>query len=218
MRMACGEERASPKKHILLSANGASGVCTSPGFPQMPRGWQVSRWRGTLWEEAVDCLSLSLGVLDSCSRRPHPARTVSQAKEGERLSTEELPSNQQRIPKMSSPRNGDIAFDTRLPTGGSPARHGVWHRWRRVSGWHGYGWYSLIAALVKLVLVAVEFWAFTPGTPLAPARVGGLLERVLSVEMLAWYVVFGWRLFVLAGSRQKEREQTTPVKTREHKS
>ena len=31
-------------------------------------------------------------------------------------------------------------------------------QWLRVSGWHGYGWYSLIAALVTLVLVAVEFW------------------------------------------------------------
>jgi hypothetical protein len=38
MRMTCGEELASPKKRILLRANGASGVCASPGFTQMPRG------------------------------------------------------------------------------------------------------------------------------------------------------------------------------------
>jgi hypothetical membrane protein len=87
----------------------------------------------------------------------------------------------------------------------------------RTPQWRRWGTYSLVAALVTLVLVAIEFWAFTPGTPLAPVRVGGLLERVLSVEMLAWYVVFGWRLFVLAGSRQKEQEQATPVKTTEHK-
>ena len=49
------------------------------------------------------------------------------------------------------------------------------------------------------------------------AQVSGLLERVVSVETLAWYVVIGWRLFVLAGSRQKEQGQATPVRTMEHK-
>jgi hypothetical membrane protein len=88
---------------------------------------------------------------------------------------------------------------------------------RRTSQWRGWGTYSLVAALVTLVLVAVEFWVFTPGTPLASAHVGGLLERVLSVEMLAWYVVFGWRLFVLAGSRQQDQGQATPMMTMEHK-
>ena len=50
----------------------------------------------------MDFLSIILGVLDSRSRGLHPARTVSQAKEGEMLSTEELPRNQQRLPKMYS--------------------------------------------------------------------------------------------------------------------
>jgi len=87
---------------------------------------------------------------------------------------------------------------------------------RRTPQWRGWGTYSLVAALVTLVLVAIEFWVFTPGTPLASAQVGGLLERVLSVEMLAWYVVFGWRLFVLNSSHQPDQEQATPVKTMEH--
>ena len=87
---------------------------------------------------------------------------------------------------------------------------------RRNSQWRGWGTYSLVAALVTLVLVAIEFWVFTPGTPLASAQVGGLLERVLSVEMLAWYVVFGWRLFVLDGSHQQDQGQEIPVKTMEH--
>src|SRR6266487_4162740 len=55
----------------------------------------------------------------------------------------------------------------------------------RTPQWRAWGTYSLVATLVTLLLVAIEFWAFRPGTPLAPARVGGLLERVLSVEMLA---------------------------------
>jgi hypothetical membrane protein len=88
---------------------------------------------------------------------------------------------------------------------------------RRDSQWRGWGTYSLVTAVVTLVLVAVLFWAFKPGTPLAPAKVGGLIQRVVSVETLAWYVVFGWRLFVLAGSRQQDQGQETPVKTMEQK-
>jgi len=86
---------------------------------------------------------------------------------------------------------------------------------RRDSKWRGWGTYSLVTAGVTLVLIAVEFWAFQPGTQLAPAHLGGLMERVLSVVTLAWYVVFGWRLFVLAGSRQQDQGQETPVKTME---
>jgi hypothetical protein len=66
---------------------------------------------------------------------------------------------------------------------------------RRTSQWRGWGIYSLVTALLTLALIAIEFWAFRPGAPLAPAQVGGLLERALSVETLAWYVAFGWRLF-----------------------
>jgi hypothetical membrane protein len=66
---------------------------------------------------------------------------------------------------------------------------------RRDSKWRRWGTYSLVAAPVTLLLVAVEFWVFTPGTPLAPAQLGGLMERVVSLETLSWYVVFGWRLF-----------------------
>jgi hypothetical membrane protein len=73
---------------------------------------------------------------------------------------------------------------------------------RRNSAWRGWGNYTLVVALVTLVLVAIEFWVFTPGTALAPARLGGLMERVVSVETLAWYVAFGWGLFVFAGPHQ----------------
>jgi hypothetical membrane protein len=86
---------------------------------------------------------------------------------------------------------------------------------RRDSQWSWWGTYSLVTAVVTLVLIAVEFWTFQPGTPLAPAHLGGLMERVLSVVTLAWYVVFGWRLFVLAGSPQQGQDQATPVKTME---
>jgi hypothetical membrane protein len=75
---------------------------------------------------------------------------------------------------------------------------------RRTSQWRGWGTYSLIAAPVTLVLVAVEFWVFKPGTPFASAHLGGLMERVVYPETLAWYVIFGWRLFVLGESLPPE--------------
>jgi hypothetical membrane protein len=71
---------------------------------------------------------------------------------------------------------------------------------RRSPQWRGWGAYSLIASLVTLVLIATMFWVWTPGTPLASARLGGLMERVLFIEILAWYVAFGWRLFARPGS------------------
>jgi hypothetical membrane protein len=66
---------------------------------------------------------------------------------------------------------------------------------RRVAHWRAWGNYSLVACLLTLALVAIEFWVFTPGTPLAPARLGGLMERVVYIETMAWYVAFGLRLF-----------------------
>jgi hypothetical membrane protein len=66
---------------------------------------------------------------------------------------------------------------------------------RRDAQWGGWGAYTLVASLVTIVLIASMFWVFTPGTPLAPAQLGGLMERVLFIEVLAWYVAFGWRLF-----------------------
>ncbi len=66
---------------------------------------------------------------------------------------------------------------------------------RQNSSWRGWGNATLAACLATLALVALEFWAFTPGTLLAPAQLGGLMERLVYLETLAWYVAFGWRLF-----------------------
>lgn len=73
---------------------------------------------------------------------------------------------------------------------------------RRDTRWRGWDASTLVACLVTLGLVAVTFWVFTPGTPLASAHLGGLMERVSVVEIEAWYVAVGWRLFALAGSHQ----------------
>jgi hypothetical membrane protein len=66
---------------------------------------------------------------------------------------------------------------------------------RRDARWRRWGIYSLAAAAATVLLVAVMFVLFNPRSPAASTRLGGLAERVVSVETLAWYVVFGWRLF-----------------------
>ena len=72
--------------------------------------------------------------------------------------------------------------------------------WQRQPGWRRWGTYTLLMSAVTLVVVAVTFWVFTPGSPLASARLGGLMERVLFLTADSWYVVTGWQLFIRAGS------------------
>lgn len=76
-------------------------------------------------------------------------------------------------------------------------------QWRRVSRWRGYGWYSLLTALGTGVCILLLFAFLAPRSPVSGAHIGGLLERVLGLVVLAWFVVVGWRLFVLAGSHRR---------------
>lgn len=74
---------------------------------------------------------------------------------------------------------------------------------RRDARWRRYGIYSLAAAAATVLLAAVMFWLFNPRSPAAPTHLGGLAERLMSIETLAWYVVFGWRLFREGRSAQR---------------
>jgi hypothetical membrane protein len=65
---------------------------------------------------------------------------------------------------------------------------------RRDSRWRAMGTYSLVAGAITLVLVGFMGWVFTPGTALAGARLGGLMERAVVIEVFAWYVAVGWWL------------------------
>jgi hypothetical membrane protein len=71
---------------------------------------------------------------------------------------------------------------------------------RRTTSWRGWGSALLVASLLTLVIIAITFWMFTPGTPLASLKLGGLMERVAVSEIEVWYVALGWRLFTLAGA------------------
>jgi hypothetical protein len=72
----------------------------------------------------------------------------------------------------------------------------------------------MIADPATLLVIVAESWVWTPGTPLFTSHLGGLMERVLFVEILAWYVVFGWRLFRgprLAADRLHSTGRTSEV-------
>jgi hypothetical membrane protein len=71
---------------------------------------------------------------------------------------------------------------------------------RRDRAWRRWGTASLVASVLTLGLVALTFYTFSSydfaeGDPSPEGRLGGLMERVLFVEILAWYAAFGWRLF-----------------------
>jgi len=71
----------------------------------------------------------------------------------------------------------------------------------RVSGWRGFSIYSLVAGVLAAVLVVFQNLAFAaqygamPGSLLTEVPVGGLAERLVFLNVLAWYSVAGWRLF-----------------------
>jgi len=71
---------------------------------------------------------------------------------------------------------------------------------RRDPVWRGWGTASLLASLATLVLVGLTFYTFSSytfsaGDPSPDGQLGGLMERVVIIEILAWYGALGWRLF-----------------------
>jgi hypothetical membrane protein len=60
-------------------------------------------------------------------------------------------------------------------------------RLRRLDSWRGIGTYSIAAAVTSLALITIMFTTWTLG-------IGGLTERVFFLEIMAWYVIVGWRL------------------------
>jgi hypothetical membrane protein len=60
-------------------------------------------------------------------------------------------------------------------------------RLRRLDSWRGIGNYSIAASLASLALITIMFATWTLG-------IGGLTERVFFLEIMAWYVIVGWRL------------------------
>jgi hypothetical membrane protein len=69
-------------------------------------------------------------------------------------------------------------------------------RWRRIGNW------LLLASPLTLVLAQVFVLTGPPGAPLAATGLGGLTERVMVTEILAWYAALGW---VASAARSPQR-------------
>jgi hypothetical protein len=66
---------------------------------------------------------------------------------------------------------------------------------RRVPGWRGLGSWLIVAGPVTLGLTVLYFATFTPTVEGIQHGVAGLTERILVVELQAWYVALGWLAF-----------------------
>ena len=72
---------------------------------------------------------------------------------------------------------------------------------RRVPGWRGFGSWLIVAGPVTLALTVLYFATFTPTIDGVRHGVAGLTERILVLELQAWYVAIGWLTFRRAGLR-----------------
>jgi hypothetical protein len=66
---------------------------------------------------------------------------------------------------------------------------------RRVPAWRGLGSCLIVAGPVTLALTVLYFATFTPTIEGIRHGVAGLTERILVVELQAWYVALGWLAF-----------------------
>jgi len=62
-------------------------------------------------------------------------------------------------------------------------------RWRRFGNW------LLLGGPLTLALVVLYFLTFSPTVAGTQTGVAGLTERILIVEIQAWFVAMGWRAF-----------------------
>jgi hypothetical protein len=66
---------------------------------------------------------------------------------------------------------------------------------RRIPRWRGFGSRLLFGSPLTLVLVILFFATFHPAASGAGLGVGGLTQRVLIVEVHAWFMALGWLIF-----------------------
>ena len=66
---------------------------------------------------------------------------------------------------------------------------------RQVPSWRGFGSWLIVAGPVTLALTVLYFATFTPTVEGVQHGVAGLTERILVLELQAWYVAIGWLAF-----------------------
>jgi len=73
---------------------------------------------------------------------------------------------------------------------------------RRIPSWRGLGTGLIVAGPLTLALTVLYFATFTPTVQGVQTGVAGLTERILVVELQAWYVALGWLAFRCPPQRQ----------------
>src|SRR5258708_4778361 len=66
---------------------------------------------------------------------------------------------------------------------------------RRVPSWRRFGSWLIAAGPLTLALTVLYFATFTPTIEGVQHGVAGLIERILVLELQAWYVAIGWLAF-----------------------
>jgi hypothetical protein len=66
---------------------------------------------------------------------------------------------------------------------------------RRIPSWRRFGSWLLLASPVTLVLVILSLVTFDQAAVMAGLGVAGLAERILCVQLAAWFVAMGWKAF-----------------------
>ena len=66
---------------------------------------------------------------------------------------------------------------------------------RRVPRWRRFGSWLLLGSPLTLALLVLYFMTFSPTAAGARTGVAGLTERVLVIEIYAWFVALGWKAF-----------------------
>ena len=66
---------------------------------------------------------------------------------------------------------------------------------RRITGFRRFGDWLVLGSPLTLALMVLYFLTFTPTVAGTQSGVAGLTERILVVEILAWYVALGWLAF-----------------------
>ncbi len=74
---------------------------------------------------------------------------------------------------------------------------------RRVPGWRVIGSWLIVAGPVTLALTVLYFVTFKPTVEGIQHGVAGLTERILVVELQAWYVAIGWVAFRRCGQNHR---------------
>jgi hypothetical protein len=70
---------------------------------------------------------------------------------------------------------------------------------RRIPRWRRFGNWLMLGSPLTLALLVLSFATFDPVASGAGLGVAGLTQRVLVVEVHAWFVAMGWLAFRLLG-------------------